>query len=444
MVNEQLIEELVRKRDFSLTDIEVNKTSSKLYNEIRNEKYDFSKYKKDIFTKQGKRRTVYRYSRLSTEDILCQYLKKQLDNEFNIRYASRNRIMNLLFNVLPVVKDMHDFVIIRADFKSFFDSVLTRQVYGKYIQKSMIERYDKELLEEYVKEFKYCYAGLCLSNGMTEIACRDFDEQIKARLSGFGVFFYERYVDDFVIITNKYVSQDDFIEIMNETIKEVFDDSPVQLSMSPEKFTYISKRDMSLNTSERFSFLGYEFEIALKMNQNQKEGILFAYGISEKKRNKYKGVIEKAIIDYKRNKDLELLRQRIKVYSSRVVIGRTIGSSTFDWLTKGVVANYNELQHHIDALLPETKKFMKNMYFDLMKKYKVPIPYFMRQSAWEDSIYNILSNMKRNRTIILQDRIGVSRSVLVKWIKKINPTYNDYGKDYYKIVVDYLDLIKIE
>ena len=80
----------------------------------------------------------------------------------------------------------------------------------------------------------------------------------------------------------------------------------------------------------------------------------------------------------------------------------------------------------------------------LIGRFCEKIPYFMKQSAQEESIYNISSTMKRNRTIIFQDHIGVSRSTLVKWIRKLDSSYLDFGKDYYRIVVDYLNLIKIE
>ena len=83
-------------------------------------------------------------------------------------------------------------------------------VYDQYIQDSLLKRDDKALLELYTKDFKFCYAGLCLSNGMTEIVCRDFDERIKAKLSQYGVFFYERYVDDILLIMNKYISKEIF------------------------------------------------------------------------------------------------------------------------------------------------------------------------------------------------------------------------------------------
>ena len=97
-------------------------------------------------------------------------------------------------------------------------------------------RGDKDILEKYIDEFKYCYAGLCLSNGMTEIVCRDFDKRLKAKLTVYGVFFYERYVDDMLIMLNNYISQDEIIDIINKTINETFDICPVKLSTAITPF----------------------------------------------------------------------------------------------------------------------------------------------------------------------------------------------------------------
>lgn len=201
------IRNIIRQMDYSKSEIEIDLLADDIKKNITNQLYDFSSYEKDIFTQQGKKRVVYSYPNLSTEAVLCQYLKKQIDRNFHINYASRNRIMNVFFNILPVIKDMNDFVIIRADFKSFFDSVLSMHVYDRYIKESIVLRRDKEILEQYMKEFKYCYAGLCLSNGLTEIVCREFDSRIRAHLSKYGMFFYERYVDDILLITNKYIYQ---------------------------------------------------------------------------------------------------------------------------------------------------------------------------------------------------------------------------------------------
>lgn len=439
MMDKKQIWSIVRQMNYSLSEEEVTAKTEMIYAEIGKENYDFSNYEKNVITQQRKKRIVYNFQRLSTESVVCQYLKRQIDKVFHINYASRSKIINVLFNILPVIKDMNDFIIIRADFKSFFDHVLTRYVYNQYICASLMSRTDKEMLERYIVQFKYCYAGLCLSNGLTEIICRDFDERIKAKLSDNGLFFYERYVDDILILMNKYISQSQFLETINAVIKDVFGECPVELNMSPGKFSYISRRNLS--TIQDFNFLGYEYQIR-QDHINKK--ISISYGIAEKKRKKYTGIIERAFVKYKQDGNIELFRQRLKIYSARVVIAKTIGSSSFDWLTKGVVANYNELRFHMDSLIPHTERFLKGLYFELLRIHGCSMPYFLKQSASEESIYNLYSNMSRNRTLMFEENIGVSRKTLLQWIQRLDSCYTGNGKNYYRIVVDYLEKIKVE
>ena len=275
---------VIRKIDYTLTEDEIDDWCEACRYAIQTETYDFSSFSREVYSQSGKKRVIYSFPKLSVENMLSHYLKQQLDRAFHIKYASRSKIINLLFNTLVATKNMNDFVIVRADFKSFFDSVKSEYVYEKYILPSIIKREDKQLLERYVENFKYCYAGLCLSNGMTEIVCKDFDIVLKARLSEYGVFFYERYVDDMLIMFNNYISENRIKNIIRETIIEVFGSCPVRLSSSPGKFSYISRRN--LVSSQNFNFLGYEFFILKTVNGRADEIINFEYGIAEKKRTK--------------------------------------------------------------------------------------------------------------------------------------------------------------
>ena len=431
------IQEIIRRVDYALTETEIDNWSQQCVRAVENDTIDFSTKVKEVFTQRGKRRVIYHYPRLSVENFICHYLKKRIDKVFKIRYASRSKIINLLFNTIPVLKNMNDFVIVRADFKSFFDSVQSRFVYERFILPSLLSRGDKDVLEKYIAEFKYCYAGLCLSNGMTEIVCREFDKKLKARLTTYGVFFYERYVDDMLIMLNSYVSQDEITRIINMTIKETFGQCPVRLNMLSGKFSYISKR--GLLASQSFNFLGYEFFI------NEINGdISFQYGITEVKRKRYSNIIERAFAQYAINRDEELFRQRVKVFSSRVVIARQLLGTSFDWLTKGVIANYNELRNYKDFLHRDTKEFMEKLYYDLLKKYRLKRPYFIPKNCNEESMYSLLSNMRRNRTILFEENIGIPKDVILDWIMRIDPGYSSRGKDYYRIVIEYLEKIKIE
>lgn len=437
-MDKKIVRDIIRTRDFSISEEEVEITVNRVLSDVNSGNYDFNNYIREIFTQQGKKRVIFRYHEKSTEMVLCLYLKRKIDKVFNVNYASRNRMMNIVFNLLPATKDMNDFVIIRADFKSFFDSVLTKHVYEAYIKTSVLERRDKEIMEEYIEAFKCCYAGLALSNVMTEIVSSDFDERLKARLSKYGIVIYERYVDDMLVVTNKYISQEMFWEVINETIKEVFGKSPVKINMSPSKFSYIPRREIT-DVKKMFNFLGYEFQIKRVGND-----IEYSYGIAEKKRRRYSGIFERAFIEYKRTGDLELLRQRIKLFASRVVIAKKISSKNYDWLTKGIIANYNELQYHMNRLIPSTEEFLKTQFVKLTTQYFSMLPYFMKESMRGESIYNLYSNMKRNRSIVFEKNIGVSEKTLLKWINQIKPDYNKGNKDYYRIVMDYIEMLKVE
>ena len=433
---------VIRKIDYTLTEDEIDDWCEECRYAIQTETYDFSSFSREVYSQSGKKRVIYSFPKLSVENMLSHYLKQQLDRAFHIKYASRRKIINLLFNTLVATKNMNDFVIVRADFKSFFDSVKSEYVYEKYILPSIIKREDKQLLEKYVENFKYCYAGLCLSNGMTEIVCKDFDIVLKARLSEYGVFFYERYVDDMLIMFNNYISENRIKNIIRETIIEVFGSCPVRLSSSPGKFSYISRRN--LVSSQNFNFLGYEFFILKTVNGRRDEIIDFEYGIAEKKRTKYSNMIERAFINYKLTGNDEVFRQQLKIFSSRVVIARQILGSNFDWLTKGVIANYNELQNVCHYLNVDTKTFLSDLFYQLLRKYDIKRPYFLpKRTSNEESIYNLYSNMKRNRSLLFEESIGVPKEVVLEWIHKIDPFYSAYGKDYYRSVVEYLEMIKI-
>lgn len=346
--------------------------------------------------------------------------------------------MNMLFNTLPVIKDLNDFVIIRYDFKSFFDSVATQFIYNSYIEKSSIPRATKKIFVNLSNNFKYCYAGLNTSNAMTEIACRDFDKVLRAKLETFGVVFCQRYVDDALVILNSYISEQEFRKLLNTTIKEVFLDCKVKVNES--KFNYIARRNIS--SSQNLDFLGYNFTI--EYDTSRKQPFIFKFGITTKKQEKYKSKISQAFVEYRSNGNVELLRHRVKAFSSRVVYTSPLNKENSEWITKGIIANYNELRYHLDDLDDNTEEFLKNIYYEIMAELGInKIPYFFNINDIESS-YILYSTMRRNRSMIFDPKIGIKINHLVQQIRKIEPTYVVNKRTYYQITKDYLDLLKIQ
>ena len=55
------IRNIVRQMDYSKSEIEIDLLTDNIKDNIDNQLYDFSLYRKDIFTQQGKKRIVYSY-----------------------------------------------------------------------------------------------------------------------------------------------------------------------------------------------------------------------------------------------------------------------------------------------------------------------------------------------------------------------------------------------
>jgi hypothetical protein len=312
-------------------------------------------------------------------------------------------------------------------------------IFEKYIKNSLLKRQDKDIFSKFCNAFQYCFAGLQTSNAMTEIACEEFDVVFKARLNEYGVIYFERYVDDMLIILNKYISESDFYTILEKTISLVFENSKV--TVNKRKSFYISRRNL-INKS-KFDFLGYLFMLEKLQNAND-TSIIFTYGITEAKLKKYTSRIRQTLIDFKKNKDIELLRLRIKLFSVRIVYS-IVKHDDCVWITRGLINNYSELRFYLDNLENETRKFLKGIYFKLMRELNIKIPYFMKpaQGQREASIYNLYSNLERYRSIVFDERIGTRRQDLFHEIQKIKPSYRG-KKKYYQLVDDYLILLKIK
>lgn len=322
--------------------------------------YDFTSYK-TLKIKQGdKKRSVKKYEDFSTEQILGQCMKQMLDRKLRIEYPNRNEIIHQFFGFLKAVKTISDFTIIKIDFKDYFNSVSSRYVYEKYIREKMDDREECALLEQFVNQTEYAYTGLATSNLLAEIVALDFDEQVQMELTGLGLFFYKRYIDDTVIILNRYHSEDSCNKILDRCLKKVFYDSKYQeyqlckTVFNEEKKKIITKRE--INADVTMDFLGYE----IFFSRTQRK-LKLQYGITKEKREKYACRMEEFLEEYiDDEKNIELLRHRILAFSSRVVYRRKRFSKSI-WRAKGFINNYGELRYLLETNLlhPDTKDFWK-------------------------------------------------------------------------------------
>ena len=429
---------------------ELTQIVSKVLNDIQNKNYDFSRFSNIVLKQHGKKRFAKQYlDCYSTESILCQYIKQIIDREFRIRYANRNSIMRSLFDILPAVQNMMDFTIAKIDFKDYFNSVSAPYVFNKMFFQRRFDRENLNLIEEYVNTTKYTYAGLCTSNALAEIIASEFDHTVKMMFYDQGLIFYERYVDDCLLIFNEDVEQQDLEDKLNECLTKTFYDKRFSTTVrckttfNNQKKKIITCRSIKQGP-DHFDYLGYSFHFTTDQDK-----IIIHYGISSEKQKKYNERIDQLISCYcdpKREEymDLELLRHRLAAFTCRTVYLRKHNNSTV-WKVKGFISNYGELRHMLKVGLVEehTCNFLRDMVEEAFIRAGIPKPYFLGNEK-EKCGYNLLENMKRNKTLLLVDRIGYDYSSLEKICKKIGiENKSEEKSSYSELVRRYLIKVKV-
>lgn len=448
---------------------------------VENSTLNFMNMDTITLNQNGKKRIVKKYTDiLSPENILCLYIKHILDKKFKITYPKRNQVIKSLFNIFSAIIQMTDFTIIRFDFKNYFNTISSEYVFEKYIKNNISKRSDLYLINEFVKATKLTYAGLCTSNAIAEIISKYFDNALNQNLLPYGVVFYERYIDDGIIILNEHVEQSVIIDILEKSLAATFKDESIggqkcRTKLNYNKFQYTSRRTMS-KTKTAINFLGYEFYLSDDNNKNSQ--IKIEYGITSEKRKKYEKKVDKLISHYTNPSsedyhNIELLRHRIAAFSSRqVYMTQHKGHTT--WHVKGFISNYGELRYFLKAGLLEEKTqiFLQNMIEDAFRKANLT-PYFLKgnksvkisnggkksskklarkvqssknNSSQQDSLgYNLYYSMQKNKTMLFVQRIGYNYDGLVKLCKKIGIDNNTkHGiREYDSLLREYLIKVKV-
>ena len=89
-------------------------------------------------------------------------------------------------------------------------------------QNPLYQEQKKYFITQYCNSFKYTFSGLSLSNTLCELVARDFDNILKQKLKDFGIMFYQRYIDDCLIVSNTNIDQSTLEQLINEVITNAF------------------------------------------------------------------------------------------------------------------------------------------------------------------------------------------------------------------------------
>lgn len=230
-----------------------------------------------------------------------------------VRQPGRDGIIS---NVKNLITESTPYAVYRLDIKSFYESFSINDVIEKIESIKLLSPKTKQLLTSLLKRHEFSGGlglprGLALSATLSELMMQSFDQAIKSMPA---VYFYSRYVDDIIIITNAQENQSVFLREAGELL-------PNGLEFNRNKkeimsiFKPVKPESVSRKMIADFEYLGYRFIVHEPLEIKKVQKYHYArdvdIDIAESKVKKIKTRIIKSIIDFVKNGDSYLLQRRI-------------------------------------------------------------------------------------------------------------------------------------
>lgn len=323
---EELIQERENKREKILQQISSNTNNQ-----------DFKINIQKGSEKHGKQ--LYITKNTPENYFVMKQLQRNIYKTFRVKQSNRKDIISQLKISLD---DNFPKVIIRSDFKSFYETIPHKQLIARIEENSLLNYHSKNIIKDVLNQYWKILItdgvkseadersgiprGLGISAYLSELYLSDFDKIVSALPN---VTFYARYVDDIIIIfTPNNRAESKTSKNYRKSLNKII--SKFKLEMNNEKTKVL---DLRIKLSERktnkkyiINYLGYKFIMSYKLNAGtekakivrEKNKVCMSDNKLERNRNKiietFK-VFEENILKFtgKEKQTNKLLIQRIKI-----------------------------------------------------------------------------------------------------------------------------------
>lgn len=258
----------------------------------------------------------------------------ELSDELVVRKACRNlkqtqKVKNfgraeIIENLRLLLSEGVPYCIYRLDVSSFYES-FNKQCILSNLDNDLILPYQTKLI---IKEILINHAdlggigvprGLALGAILSDRLMAVFDNELR---TDSRIFFYARYVDDIILITDASEKTEKFID-------EISNKLPDGLKLNERKKSVIQIKEKvqprkTPNTPEirlgDFDYLGYAFKILEPIKTKKIDYREVKVDIANAKIKKIKSRIIRTFIDFEKNCDWQLLLDRIKFMTNNFSI----------------------------------------------------------------------------------------------------------------------------
>ncbi len=380
------------------------------YNLKENLKFRMIKVKK-----MAKKRKFVTVRPNSFEKTIIDEINKIILKEKKVCFNNKVQIASHLDKI---VKKLRNYTIVRFDFKNYFNSLNLNYILEKCQINRLLNDFQQNFLKDYANFLKYCMPGINLNTTMAEVIASEFDREIKNTYK--DIAFYERFVDDVIMIVNRRVPEDEIKARLTSTVNKIFYDESIGYKNKTQihfdtKFNCFTDKD----TPKSVNVLDFKISFADTIT----------IGIADKEKIRFKKQIEDIILRYQDND--RALKTILKILA-RGVIYKKIRKNKTKWECKGFVSKYR-LYSRYDCF-KEDENFCKTVFIQAFIGLGLPVPFYLNEKC-----YDIIYNIKNKKYFVLDKISGVPRGKLVKIMANIGKKYDENTK-YFDIASDLLKI----
>lgn len=289
------------------------------------------------------------------EELVLRKATNNLKTIYKSKPANRSEIVS---NLRCFLTENVDFRLYRLDIRNFYESIEVNDFISEITHNVSVSRLTTKIVASFFEEYKRLGGigiprGLSLSAVISEALMEKFDQKIRRMDS---VFYYNRFVDDIVIITDLKTAENTFLESLEKILPK-----NLKFHNGSKKYikTFSCENDIGPDAISEFDYLGYNYKLYGPIRKNRKsEPRKVNLDISEDKIKKIKSRCVKSIIDFIKNEDYELLCDRIKFLTSNYPVF-DIDSNTYR--LSGIYYNYRLVDQQNSKSLTELDVFLKRL-----------------------------------------------------------------------------------
>lgn len=267
-----------------------------------------------------------------SQTLILRILAIFLSRRFRIEINNRDRMVR---GVIEALSDSTPIYLVRRDVSSFYETIPTVGLTNRLTHNTFIPTLLRRHFDSFFNTF--CPAGtngvprgICVSPLLAELEMESFDKAVR-RLP--GVYRYFRYSDDILIFSHIPTG---------EIESKIAGLLPQNMSFNDKKSCCIALNcsNKTDQKSETIEYLGYSYTVSNLCGDKDPREVNVS--ISARKIAKLKTRVFRCFKAYEKDKNFELLRDRIKFLSGNYTVQRhgatSIKSSRF--VKSGIFYNY--------------------------------------------------------------------------------------------------------